>query len=138
MKSILLVDKNKIVRENLRELLDADDRFQVIGESNNDVLALELLERYKPDLLIIDTSICNQSAIKTAKQIKQLSPKTKIITLSLHDDKIIIQRLFKAGIVGYLLKECAYEELPHALTAVYNDQDYLCSRLQSLNQQRES
>lgn len=122
---ILLADDHKIMRDGLRSLISSEDGMEVVGEAENGRIAVKLARKLKPHLVILDISMPELNGMQAARQILDDSPEAKIITLSMHSDRRFVVEMFKAGVSGYLLKDCAFEELSRAIKAVMADQKYV-------------
>jgi len=122
---ILLVDDHKLMRDGLRALLEKHSHLEVIGEAPNGRLAVELTARLKPDVVIMDVTMPDMNGIEATRRIVGESERIKIIALSMHADRRFVAEMLNAGVAGYLLKDCAYEELVQALHTVMADQTYL-------------
>ena len=122
---IILADDHKIVREGLRNLLDKEWDMEVIAEADNGREALKLAEEYNPDIIIMDIGMPELNGIEAAKKIKEISAGTKIVALSMHSDKQYVTGMLHAGAVGYLLKDCAVDELIEAIKSVMDNKIYL-------------
>ncbi len=126
MVKILIVEDHRIVRQGLKSLLSDNPDYQIIGETGDGIEAVELAENLRPDIIIMDVSLSDEmSGIIATRNIMKILPGVKIIALSMHNEKQIIQDMLLAGAVGYLLKESAYEELMKALSIVLSGQMYL-------------
>jgi DNA-binding NarL/FixJ family response regulator len=101
---ILLVDDHPIVRQGLRTLLQAETDFIVIGEASSGIEALGLLERCRPDVLVIDLMMPGVTGLEVVQQSRQLSPQTRVIILSMHGDEAYVLQALKCGAMGYVLK----------------------------------
>jgi len=122
---ILLADDHKIVRDGLRSLIEKQPGMAVVAEAENGRAAVKLARRLKPDVIIMDLNMPDLNGIDAARQILAELPDTKIIVLSMHADKQFVLGALKAGASGYLLKDCAFEELARALQTVLKHQTYL-------------
>ena len=122
---ILLVDDHKIVRQGLRTLLESDERLTVIGEADNGREALDRLEQINPDLVIMDVAMRELNGIDATRQLLSSRPTLKILALSMHADRLYVSQMLQAGAAGYLLKECAYEELSKAIDTILDSKVYL-------------
>ncbi len=122
---ILLADDHKIVRDGLRSLIETQPGMEVVGEAADGRTAVSLAIRLNPDVVIMDISMPDLNGIDAARQIASEAPKVKIITLSMHSESRYVKEIFRNGASGYLLKECAFEELAIAIHTVAEDQIYL-------------
>lgn len=126
MKSrLVLVDDHRLFLEGLKSLLREDPRVEIVGEADNGRDAVRLCRELLPDIVITDVAMPELNGIEAARQILDLSPRTKIIVLSMHSSRRFIVGMLKAGAVAYLLKHCAFQELTSAITAVLGNKVYL-------------
>jgi Response regulator containing a CheY-like receiver domain and an HTH DNA-binding domain len=129
MIKILLADDHKIVRDGLRSLLEKQEGVQIVAEADNGRRAVELALETLPDLVIMDVTMPELNGIEATRMILKASPRCKIIALSMHSDKRYVTRALKAGALGYLLKDCAFEELAKAIQTVLKNRIYLSSEI---------
>jgi DNA-binding NarL/FixJ family response regulator len=126
---VLLADDHTLVRAGIRSLLETIENLEVIAESGDGREALELISRHRPDLALLDIGMPGMNGIEIARQSRQASPKTKIMMLSMYDDKTHVTQAIRAGVAGYLLKGAAVVELPLAIKAVLRGELYLTPRV---------
>jgi len=126
---ILLVDDHKIVRDGLRALIDKYPDLEVVAEAADGRTAVRLAKELSPNIVIMDISMPDLNGIEAARQIASESPRVKVLTLSMHSDARYVKQLFAAGASGYLLKECAIDELVTAIQSVAANQIYLSPRI---------
>ena len=122
---ILLADDHKIMRDGLRTLLEKHAHLEVIGEAQNGRVAVEQTLRLKPDVVIMDVTMPDMNGIEATRRILGEAGRVKIIALSMHADRRFVAEMLNAGVAGYLLKDCAYEELIQAVHTVMANQTYL-------------
>jgi two-component system response regulator NreC len=125
MIKILLADDHQIVRHGLRTLLSSEADIEIIGEADNGRTVVKLAQELSPDVVIMDISMPDLNGIEATRQIITLDSQTKVIALSMHSDSLFVLNMFKAGASGYLLKDCALEELVKAVRTVMNRKIYL-------------
>jgi two-component system, NarL family, response regulator NreC len=125
MPKIVLVEDHRILREGLRVLLEAQPDFSVIGEADDGLQAVELVERVTPDVLIVDLMLPGISGLEVTRQVHERLPQVRIIILSMHmDDSYVLQALTH-GAIGYVLKDSSIAELVHAVNQVIDGHRYL-------------
>lgn len=124
-KQVLLVDDHQILRDGLRALLEGQMGHTIVGEADNGKTAVQLARALKPDVVIMDISMPDMTGIEAAKRILHDTPDVKIIALSMYNDKRFVVDMFRAGASGYLLKDCAFEELEEAIILVTTDGKYI-------------
>jgi DNA-binding NarL/FixJ family response regulator len=122
---ILLADDHQITRSGLRALLEQQPDMAVVGEADNGRLAVRMAAELKPDVIVMDINMPELNGIEATRQIRTELPHTKIIALSMHSDKRYVAGMLKAGVSGYLLKNCAFDELVAAINSVIRHQSYL-------------
>src|SRR3990172_9762646 len=126
---VLIVDDHKIMREGLRSLLEKQPDMEVVAEAENAQTALKLVEELKPDLVIIDVVMPALNGIEATRRILTKVPSVKVIALSMYSDKRFVMEMLRAGASGYLLKDCAFEELDGAIRAVTQGRTYITPRI---------
>jgi two-component system response regulator NreC len=126
---ILLADDHKIVREGLRALLNKKPDFEVIAEAENGRMALQVAREVMPDVIIMDLTMPDLNGIEATRQLIAALPDVKVIALSMHSDNRLVVGMLDAGAVGYLLKDCAFEELENAIHNVVANQIYLSPKI---------
>ncbi|MDJ0784061.1 MAG: response regulator transcription factor [Desulfosarcinaceae bacterium] len=122
---ILLVDDHQIIREGLRSLLSKDTSVEIVGEAENGRLAVKKAVQETPDMIVMDMSMPDLNGIDASRQILAKQPRVKIIALSMHSEKQFVEGALRAGVSGYLLKDCAFEEMITAIHHVRNGNIYL-------------
>jgi DNA-binding NarL/FixJ family response regulator len=118
---IVLVDDHKIFREGVRNLLEHQDSIQVIGEADDGRQAIELVRKLSPQVVIMDVTMPNLNGVDATLRILEENQKVKVIALSMHSHQHLVKEMLKAGASGYLLKECAFEELVRAIHMVFDE-----------------
>lgn len=122
---IILADDHKITRQGLRSLIEGKEDMEVIAEAENGRGAVELAKQMKPDVIIMDVSMPDLNGVEATRQIIQDNPQMKVIALSMHSDSLFVSEMLKSGASGYLLKDCAFEELEQAVRTVTEAKAYL-------------
>ncbi len=124
-REVLVADDHKIMREGLCALIEKQPGMTVVGEARDGRAAVELTQQLRPDVVIMDVTMPELNGIEATRQIVTDLPETRIVALSIHSDRRFVSQMFKAGARGYLLKDCAFEELIRAIEAVVGDQVYV-------------
>jgi len=122
---ILLADDHRIMRDGLRSMLEKQTGMAIVAEAENGRRAVKLVRRVKPDVIIMDIHMPDLNGIDATWQILSECPAVKVIGLSMYSDSQFVVGMLKAGASGYLLKDCAFDELARAIQAVVNHQIYL-------------
>lgn len=118
MIRILLVDDQQLLRQGIKLLLELEPGLQVVGEANNGQEALELFERLKPDVTLMDIRMPMLDGVAATQQLRQRWPDSKIIILTTFDDETYVFEGLRAGALGYLLKDVSSQELAQAIRTV--------------------
>jgi len=122
---IILADDHQIVRQGLRTLLAAEPDMEVVAEADNGRAVIKLAQELRPNVVIMDITMPDLNGIEATRQILAESPGIKIIALSMHSDSLFVLNMLRAGASGYLLKDCALEELVKAIRTVVSHKTYL-------------
>lgn len=127
--TLLLADDHPIVRQGLKHLLEAESNMKVVGEASNGLQAVQLTEKIKPRVLIVDIMMPELNGLEVLKQVKERSPATCCIVLSMQSADVYVVEALKAGALGYVLKETGPSELVQAVQQVIQGQRYLSPRI---------
>jgi len=122
---IILADDHTIVRHGLSKLLQQEKDIEVIAQAKDGHSTVELVKEMSPDVVVMDIGMPDLNGIDATRQIIRESPKVKVIGLSMHSGRKFVAEMLKAGASGYLLKDCAVEELTVAIKAVMAGKTYL-------------
>lgn len=121
----MLVDDHKLLRDGLRNIIEERSNMHIIGEASDGREAIKICAKLLPDVIVMDVAMPGLNGVEAATQIHKNHPKIRIIGLSMHSSKQLIQGMFKAGAYGYLLKDGAADELITAITIVMQNKKYL-------------
>ena len=122
---VLIADDHKIMLAGLRSLLEKQTDFEVVGEAENGRKAVKMALEKTPDVVVMDVSMPDLNGIEATTQIVESLKETKVIALSMHSDKRFVMGMLRAGASGYLLKDCASQELANAIYQVAAGKKYL-------------
>lgn len=115
---VLLVDDHAILREGIRYLLSASGEVDVVGEAQDGIEALEMVEALRPDAVLMDIAMPRMNGIEATTELKKRYPNLPVLILSMYDSEEYVLPILKAGASGYVLKRAAAQELVSALKAV--------------------
>ena len=125
MTTILLAEDHHIVRQGIRALLERDKNFKVVGETGDGLEATQLAEQLQPDVLVLDLMIPSLNGLEVARQVRQRSPNTCIVILSMHAAEAYVLEALQAGAMAYVLKESHSDELVRAINHALVGRRYL-------------
>jgi len=121
---VLLVDDHDIVRDGLRQVLQADGGFDVVGEAGNAVRAMEVALRERPDVVLLDITMPGESGLVVLQRLRSQLPDSRVLVLSVHDDAEYVMESVRAGAHGYLRKDTTPADLRSAVRAVHAGDAY--------------
>ncbi|HAD80930.1 MAG: DNA-binding response regulator [Candidatus Edwardsbacteria bacterium RIFOXYD12_FULL_50_11] len=124
---IIIADDHKIVREGLKTLLEKQSGIKVVAETSDGLAVVKLAQEHLPDLVIMDITMPGLNGIGATRRVKEICPAAKIMILSMHADRRYVMEALKAGAMGYLLKDSAFEELIQAIKSIVKGKIYLSS-----------
>ena len=122
---IVIADDHQIVRQGLKLLLEKESDMEVVGEAEDGHSAVTLARDLTPDVVVMDVRMPEMNGIEASHQILSELPEVKVIALSMYSDLRFVTDMLKAGAQGYLLKDCAFEELTQAIRLVMAQKTYL-------------
>ncbi len=122
---IIIADDHQIVRQGLSTLLAKEPDMEVVAEAENGRKAVQLTKEMSPHVVIMDVNMPDLNGIEATRQILHANPGVRVIALSMHTDRRFVVNMLKAGASGYLLKDCAFEELAQAIRLVMANKTYL-------------
>ena len=121
---VVLADDHAILRDGLRKLLEQEPDVDVVGEAENGREAVRMARTLKPDVVLLDIAMPELNGVEASRQILARVPGTKIVVLSMHSDARYVREMLAIGVVGYLLKQSAFEEIAAAVRAAARNQAY--------------
>ncbi len=127
--TIVIADDHTVVRQGLRLLIDADETLQVIAEAGTVSDAERLTRAHRPTVLVLDLNMHGESGLEAIPRIREQSPQTAIVVLTMQDDPGFARQALQTGALGFVLKEAADEELLQAIHLAAAGQNYLNPRL---------
>lgn len=130
-KRIVIVEDHPIVSRGMAQLINFEEDICTVGEAETTFTAHEILERERPDLVLVDLSLKGGSGLELIKDIKKLYPKMMIIVVSLHDENVYAERVMRAGANGYIMKSEATESILTAIRQVLKGGIYLSPNMQT-------
>ncbi len=122
---VVIADDHTLIREGIRAILSCTKDIEVVGEASDGIEAIEVVEKLKPDVLLLDINMPRLGGLEAACEIRKVSPNTRILVLTQYDDKEYVTRFLKVGVSGYMLKNALGVELINAIKVVSQGQVYI-------------
>ncbi|MGA1869591.1 MAG: response regulator [bacterium] len=122
---ILLADDHVMFRKGIKNILERFTDLEVVGEADDGLKLLRLIQEVTPDMVILDISMPNLRGLEATREIKMIMPKVKVLILTMHKDKEYVYSAISAGAEGYLLKEDADTELFAAIKKIRQEEYYI-------------
>ena len=127
--TVVLADDHAVVRAGLRALLGAEPDLRVVGEATDGVQAVQVVERLRPRVLVVDVMMPGLNGLEVTRQVRQRVPPVRVIVLSMHATEPYVMEALRLGAAGYVLKDASTEELVHAVRQVAAGGRYLSAPL---------
>jgi two-component system response regulator NreC len=127
--NIIIADDHEVIRAGLRALLGAESDLQVVGEAANGEEAVHLAEQLTPDIALLDISMPGLNGIEATRKIHEAFPSTRVLILTVHEEKELLQEALRNGASGYVLKQAVKSELINAIHAVARGDLYVHSAM---------
>jgi DNA-binding NarL/FixJ family response regulator len=122
---ILLADDHAVVRQGFKMILDAQPDMEIVGEAANGREAVDLAERLRPDVVVMDVAMPELNGIEATRRLASSVPHARVVALSMHKDSVYVREILRAGARGYLLKDSGAADLVAAIHAVASGESYL-------------
>lgn len=130
--SLLFADDHAIVRDGLRSLFKSDPHVVVVGEARDGREAIDLVEKTRPDVAVLDISMPNVNGVEATRIIKKVHPATRVLILTIHENEEFIQELIAAGADGYVLKNAEKKEIFEGVRAVARGGSFFSPRVSAV------
>ncbi len=129
--SILIADDHGLIRVGLRALLQEEAEIYIAGEAEDGYIALRRIAELKPDIVLMDISLPGLSGIEVTRQVRDISPTTRVLMLTVHEDEGMLRESIRAGAHGYILKRAVDSDLIQAIRVVSQGHMYIYPSLTS-------
>jgi len=126
---ILIVDDHPIFRRGLRQVIEADPKLIVCGETENGVRALELIENLKPAVVVADIDMPQMGGLELARKIQEKNLKTALVFLTMHNDETMFNAAMDTRVQGYVLKDNAASDITACIKSVAAGRHYITASL---------
>jgi len=128
--SVLLVDDHALVRRGFRRMLDDDETLEVVGEASNGTEAVQLAEKLRPQVIVMDCQLPELTGVAATRIILRSHPETAILMLSMHSEDTLVRQALDAGARGYVLKNANDLDLASAIKNVAAGKSVIDPQLQ--------
>jgi DNA-binding NarL/FixJ family response regulator len=128
-KTVLIVDDHPLFRKGLKSHIESQSEFEVVGEAGDGKEGIKMAKKLRPDLVVMDLSLPDQSGIDVTRRIRSMLSETRIMILSMHSKIEYITKAFQAGAYGYVVKESAAGKLVECLKAISKGEYYIDASL---------
>jgi DNA-binding NarL/FixJ family response regulator len=132
MIRILIADDHKLIRETWTYILNRDSRFKVIGSCSNSEEAVQMTKQKHPNVVLMDINMVPFSGIEATRQIKEVSPETQVIGVTMHSQPAYAKKMLQFGALGYVTKNSSREEMINAILEVSQGNKYVCEEMMEL------
>ena len=132
MIRVIIAEDHHLVRQGIRALLEKQAHIQVIGEAQDGMEALDLTQRMKPDVLLLDINMPRLNGIEVIKRVRGDGLPTEVLILSMYEDESLVKKAFRSGARGYILKKSITEQLFTAISAASTRRFYLSPELNKI------
>lgn len=126
---VMIADDHSLIREGLRQLLEFDGSIEVVGEAANGAECLEKLNKYDPEVLLLDINMPVMNGIEVLKKMKKNQSTVKVLILTVHNELEYLMNAVDIGVEGYIMKDSESSELKKAIRAVRDGENYIQSSL---------
>ncbi|EGS58756.1 MULTISPECIES: response regulator transcription factor [Vibrio] len=123
---VVMVDDHQVVLEGFIARLEQEPEIEVVATASNGLEALELVKLHQPDVVLMDVSMPIMNGIEATRLIKEEVPHTKVLMLTMHDNREYIMQVMQAGAMGYMLKEISALKMVQAIKTVHQGATYFC------------
>jgi DNA-binding NarL/FixJ family response regulator len=124
----MIIDDHPLFSRGLAQLIETQSSYKVNGMAKDRKEALGMLEKVKPNLAIVDLNLGQEDGLELIKDISVINPSTKVLVLSMHDERFYAERALKAGARGYIMKQEAESQVINAIQTVMEGKIYLSER----------
>jgi DNA-binding NarL/FixJ family response regulator len=128
---ILIAEDHKLIRETWTFILNNDSRFTVLAACSDSAEAVELAEKGKPDVILMDINMMPLNGFEATARFAIVSPDSKVIGLSFYSEMLFVKKMFSAGAKGYVTKNSSREEMYEAIIAVHAGHFFVCEEIRS-------
>nr|WP_035162723.1 response regulator transcription factor [Caloranaerobacter azorensis] len=123
--TVLIADDHSLMRQGLKQILELESDIKVIGQASNGEEAIHMTLEYKPDVVLLDINMPSMNGIEALRRLKDMGADSKIVMLTIHDDREYLYETLNIGADGYVLKDADSETLIKAIRDVYKGKSFI-------------
>jgi len=125
MIEVLIADDHSMVRQGLKQIIELEEDIQVVAQESNGIEAVELAQKHNPDVILMDINMPVMNGIQAVMRLRELGCMSKVIMLTIHNDREYLVKTVQLGAAGYVLKDADSEVLVDAIHTVYEGETYI-------------
>lgn len=129
---IILTDDHAMIRAGIKSLIERDTDYEVVAEATNGRETVSMVQKLKPDVVVMDISMPDLNGVEATRQIKEIDNDIRIIALSVHKEVSFVRHMLKVGADAYLVKHSEFDELAEAIRTVLQGKTYLSPSISDL------
>ncbi len=122
---ILIADDHRILRAGLKTYLNADENLEIVGEASSGDEAVQMAQSLRPDIILLDIGMPGMDAMEATRLLVQSVPDARVLILTMHEDRELVQESIRSGASGYIIKRAAESELIDAIYAIWRGMVYI-------------
>ncbi|MEP7237093.1 MAG: response regulator transcription factor [Ferruginibacter sp.] len=130
--SIVIVDDHKMIRQMWTIIFADMEAFEIAGEAETLDEAIELIKEKRPDIVLLDINLADESGMDAVPEIRKMSPGTRIIAVSMHNQPAYVKKMMHLGAKAYVTKNSPYEEIITAIEEVMRGNIYVCEEIKNM------
>ena len=129
---LVMADDHPIFRSGLRQIIEEDSNIEILGEADNGQSALDLIEKFKPDVILLDIDMPKKTGLEVMRELRDNGLNYKVIFLTVYADEDMYDEGVELGISGYVLKDSAISEIIDCIYKVNDNKYYISSSVSDL------
>lgn len=122
---VVVTDDHMVLLEGISRIIDMEEDMEVVGQATNGLIALSLVEKFKPDVVLMDINMPVMDGLKATQKIKEVAPQTEVLILTMSDEEEYFFPMIAAGASGYILKDSPSNEVVQAIRVVFNGESMI-------------
>lgn len=122
---VVVTDDHMVLLEGISRIIDMEEDMEVVGQATNGLIALSLVEKFKPDVVLMDINMPVMDGLKATQKIKEVAPQTEVLILTMSDEEEYFFPMIVAGASGYILKDSPSNEVVQAIRVVFNGESMI-------------